>query len=241
MIFKYLRIETLSMETLKYFSIKGPNRRWSDKGPDLMMKRKVVRSRVRDKVRSASPPFFYRIGDRDWVEVDSVAGLLDAFDEWHAPNSLFKVASGERSNVLFAVKPHVVPYLALDNCSPDTSVVHSLIQYRFPGIKFSGGYVWKQTSPGIWSDHAWGTAVDETENPRAGVFNDKVTDWVARMRRMGYMDFDYALGSRNGTVVIVRSDGTIEPSGASQSHLWHVHVSVVDHDGREPPRTGGVW
>lgn len=225
---------------LKYYSVKGPTKRWSDHGPDLLMTRPDARRKLRDKIREKSGPFFYKIGNRDFIKVETRAEVLDAFDSWRS-EEYFKVASGTKDSVVMTVRRYRVPFLELANCSPETSVVHSLIQFRFPGIKFAGGYVWKETSPGVWSDHAWGTAVDETENPSAGVLNDDVTDWVARMRRAGFMQFDYALGSRRGDVVIVRSDGSISPSSASDSHLWHVHVSVVDHDGRKPPREGGVW
>jgi hypothetical protein len=232
---------------VKRFQLKPGSKRWNDPGPDLLRPRDNARARLRALL---GPPAHlkephYQIDDRDWTEVDDKAAMLEAFDAWkpEADGALFTAAemrNGQR-RVIGVVRLEQVEVVPLEHCSPETAEVHALLRHAFPGSVFSGGYVWKETSPEVWSDHAWGTAFDRTANPPAAT-NEAMTDWLARMGRARCCAFGYLLGSRDGQVVQAGDpDYELEPSSASSSHLWHVHCSVVDHDGRKPPRQGGAW
>lgn len=212
--------------------------RFRTTGSDLLRQRASARRVLAASLTDKPPRMFVKIGDGVWREAGGKVAVMDRFDGWQA-GATFKVGLKKdgKIRVIETVGRENVKLLSLSNCSPGTELVWSLIKHRFPGVVFGGGYVYKETSPGVWSDHAWGTAVDATTYAQ----NDEVTDWVARMARAGAMNFDYALGSRDGRVVIVYHDGDIALSQASSSHEWHNHISVVDHDGRKPPRTGGVW
>lgn len=213
-------------------------------GSDLLAPPDYARRKVANRLTDKPPRLEVKVNAWPWRETGGKFKVMQRLDEWmNSGRGTFRVAlrNGKERQVLIVLNMETVPRLSLANASPATIELHSLVQARFPGIRFAGAYVWKETSPGSWSDHAWGTAVDETENRPEGITNDEVTDWAARMARAGFMRFDYALGSRGGDVVQVDSDGDIFPSGASTSHLWHVHFSVTDHDGRKPPRTGGVF
>jgi hypothetical protein len=173
--------------------------------------------------------------------------LLEALSTWHKSNStLLRVGVGTKNEVPESprvyLRREVIRIRPLDDCSPETVLAHSLIAHAWyeRGVVFAGGYVWKQVAGSDdWSDHAWGTAIDESCSRAPAGTNDALTDWIARMAAAGLLEFDYALGSRDGSVVYVAGDGSIRPSGADRSHLWHVHVSVIDHGGAKPSRQGG--
>ena len=131
-----------------------------------------------------------------------------------------------------------VPLVPLANCTKDTEALHSLVHYQFPLAIHSGGFYYRQIAGSTaWSDHAWGTAIDESQAAAKGFFNDETFDWEARMAQTGNINPDYILGSKDGEVVqCVAPDYRVEPSSAASSHLWHVHTSQVDHDGRRPTR-----
>lgn len=208
-------------------------------GDDLLRPPGNARRFLKTSLADRPPRLYVRVGRGVWRRMGSRAAVMERFDRWDRGN-VFRVGIkfGGKIKVLQVVRRERVQFLRLANCSPDTEIAWSLVKHQFPGVAFGGGYVYKETSPGEWSDHAWGTAVD----PSAYAENDRVTDWVARMTRNGCLDFDYALGSRDdGVVIVFGGSGNVYPSGASRSHLWHVHLSIVNHDGRKPPRTGGVW
>lgn len=232
------------MATTYRYGVKTPENQWSDPGADLLRRRPNARARIAALLLPIGKAQV-KVGDGQWSEVGTGAEALDAFDAWKSAGQLSIARTNDDGSrkVLVNVRRVDVPLIPTDNCSPATVLVRSLIEARFPAIRFAGGYVWKQVSgSSAWSDHAWGTAIDESANPERGVTNDAVTSWVSRMGQSGNMTFDYALGSRGGRVMMVAApDYDVEPSGASTSHLWHVHVSVVNHHGARPPRTGGVW
>lgn len=233
-------------DTITRFQIRKASQTWDDNGADLIRYRSNARKQLSailgppDQVHRPA----YAAELNIWIDCSSKAQVMDAFDAWKG-GEVFKVAllRDGHYNLIAVVRKLVVPFLPLEHCSPGTSLVHSLIQERFPGVILSGAYFWKQIAGSDdWSDHAWGTAVDESQNLNKGITNDEVTDWVARMARSGNMEFDYALGSKNDRVVnCFAPEFNLEPSSASSSHLWHVHISVIDHDGRKPPRQGGVF
>jgi hypothetical protein len=233
---------------MKRYRVRSIDKEWDDNGPDLLRPRDNARAQLKNVLPPAdqlNKPS-YKIDDNPWKDVANKGALMDAFDGWQtsADGSLFKAAeqrSGERYTLALC-KLVQVKDLQISNCSPKTEELHSLITAQWPGATFSGGYVWKQTAPGVWSDHAWGTAIDESENKAAGIPNEKLTDWTTRMGRAGCTGFDYLLGYKDGRIVQTgRPDYEYQNSSADDSHEWHIHVSIDDHDGREPPRQGGVW
>lgn len=230
------------------YRVRAPAKKWIDKGPDLLRKEDNA---VKALKALLDPGADIQLATRrerpdgtftDWEPAVSRPEVVDRFRAWDGTDKadIFQVGrvlpAGD-IELLTAVKFEFVALTDTSCVSDKTVVARSLIEHQFPGIKFAGGYVWKQINGSTsWSDHAWGTAIDETHNP-PGVTNDEVTHWIARMAQTGNVDFDYALGSRDGKVVVVAApDFEIEPSGASDSHLWHNHVSTVDHDGAKPPK-----
>lgn len=234
------------MNAYDRFRVKGAKQTFTDKGPDLLREHGNALARVRTMLGQGREGWTFRTENAAGVKTDeskklSKAAVVERLERW------LKNPAGQEIIILHHGEPEVViryapvRKLAMVNCSPGTVLLHSLLHEQFPKIRFAGGYVYKLTSPGYWSDHAWGTADDETENPPEPM-NDETMDWLSRMGKARCLEFDYALGSRNGNVVQCGApDYDIEPSGASDSHLWHNHISIVDHDGRKPPREGGVW
>lgn len=103
---------------------------------------------------------------------------------------------------------------------------------------FGGGYVFKHSGD-FWSDHAYGTAVDATDEAK-GRDNEKHFRWYVRMAQAGLISYDYIIGSIDGRVHSAQApDFEIEPGGGDSSHEWHCHISHIDHDGRRPSRPGG--
>ena len=221
------------------FRVRGEGQPWTQKGSDLLRTRENATKRLRALV---GEPDKLREPEVNGEPVRGKGEVMDAFAVWRPKEQgeAFKVSElrrGER--VISAVaRFEPVPIIDLKNCSPKTIENHSLLEYQFPGVVHSGGYLFRQISGSSeWSDHAWGTATDDTQNLPVTP-NDLVTDWCARMARVGLMDFDHLYGSRDGKVVrVVAPDFDIEPSTAADSHLWHVHISYEDHDGRKPPKT----
>lgn len=225
------------------FRVRTPDQGWEVHGPDLLRTKPNAARTMLDMV-PRHRKIEVRYGALDWRPVKR-GDLLATFDGWKGANLFVVAVLGRvtgRRHVVSVVQHVEVPLLDLGpEESGSTKQAWSLFKAQYPAARFGGAYVYKETSPGYWSDHAWGTAVDVTENRPEGVTNDAVTSWASRMAASGNLVFDYALGSMGGRVVQVNANGGIVPSGAADSHLWHVHVSVIDHDGRKPPRTGGVW
>lgn len=220
---------------------------WQHRGADLLRTEEHARKALRGQLGHAMDGWYVRkasdTGDKgEWSGPMTRADVLDAYDAWQQRNVKFQVGRmgqvhPEMTHEVLAVEIDVV---ALPHCTPATNLAHALVNAQFPDVIDSGAFLYRQIDgSSAWSDHAWGTALDESQNVKAKppVLNDAVFDWVARMGRSGDMEYDYALGSRQGDVMQVTApDFNVEPSGAASSHLWHVHISVVDHDGRKPPR-----
>lgn len=238
------------MSTVERFRVRKDNQTWADEGPDLLRVRKNARKQLVAVMADRHSDWYTRKVKDDgtkteWVGPISKFEALALFDgsSLAGIDLVFGYAKPENHpKPVVIVKRERVVIKKLDNCSPATSLAHSLVEHQFPHLSMSGAYSYRQVSgSSSWSDHAWGTAFDETEHP-PDTPNDKTLDWVARMGRSGCMNYDYALGSQNGHVVMVSApDFDVVPSGAASTHLWHVHTSVVDHHGIRPPRTGGVW
>ena len=224
------------------FRVRKEGQTFADRGPDLLRQR----NNAVDKIAALMGMNHFGwsiLKNGDESPTMPKAEALQAFVRWtgHAkPDDTIRFIHESHQNI--AVRYAPVKLLAMADCSPATILLHSLVHEQFPTIKFAGGYVYKKIEgTESWSDHAYGTAFDETENPPQ-VKNDDVLDWLARMGRANCTAFGYALGSRDGKIVEVYSpDYDIEPSGAASSHLWHVHVSVVNHHGVKPPHEGGVF
>jgi hypothetical protein len=164
------------------------------------------------------------------------AQVLTRVTTWmRDPFEVFQVAKGKDHELLAVVKHERVAFMDLAHCSRETSVLWSLVHHQFPQVILSGAFFFRQVANSDdWSDHAWGTAIDTS--PR-GMTNDELFDWVVRTCRERIVDADYIIGSIDGKVRSASAPGfDIVPSGAAVSHTWHVHTSVVDHDGAKPPR-----
>lgn len=234
------------------FRVRKSGHTFQDRGPDLLRPRANARQRVRAIMAERTQAWSFRTVLADGSHTAESTPLsrhavLVRYDEWAAkPGRARDFVLLHRGDAQIVVRHERVRRLALENTSPATIVLHSLIAHQFPKLKMAGAYLFRQISGSSdWSDHAWGTAIDESA---AGVGNEvetnaETTDWLSRMGKSRCCSFDYALGcSRGGQVVSVAApDYDIEPSGAAASHKWHAHISETDHDGRRPPRSGGVW
>jgi hypothetical protein len=231
---------------MKRFQVKAGNKDWTDKGPDLLRTqdnaRKALKNNLGDKtqgwhVRTDAPDGTWR----DWDGPMSKADALERFDGWSPPQKEGqRIQYGRKQNdqieVLHIVRFEDVKHYELSGCSDRAEKANDLVRHAFPKVKFAGGYVCKNYNgdPGAgWSDHAWGDAVDETENPPE-VKNEDVGDWCARMCSSGNMEADYILSSRNGVAGGYYAPDWDWRNGAASSHEWHTHISVVDHKGKDP-------
>lgn len=228
------------------YRVRTPHKTFDDPGPDLLRTRSNARQRVKAIMADRHGGWSLVQVREDNTRKDqskemSKADALDAFGRWaQVPTpGLLLLHSGEPAVV---VMWEAVAEIPTASSSPDTVLTRSLIEHQFPRIRYAGGYVYRTVKDSAsWSDHAWGTAIDETENPPDPT-NDETLDWLSRMGKARCLDFDYALGSRDGEVVVAAApDYDVEPSTAADSHLWHNHISIVDHDGRKPPKEGGAW
>jgi hypothetical protein len=230
---------------LKRYQVKAESKDWGDKGPDLLrMKdnaRRQLKNNLGDKtqgwhVRTEAPDGTWR----DWDGPMSKADALERFDGWSPGDDGQRIQYGRKQNEKIepahSVRFEKVKDLELAGCTEATEKAHSLVQHAFPAAIFAGGYVCKtyNNDPNAdWSDHAWGTAVDETENPPAAK-NEAVGDWCARMCSSGNMEADYILSSRGGVAGGYYAPDWDWDPGAADSHEWHTHLSIVDHDGKDP-------
>lgn len=229
---------------MDYYRVRAAHKTWTDKGPDLLRPMTNALAATRDIMRDHTG--FSTRWERtdgtltDWQKA-SRAQVVARFRAWvKSGTETFQVGDREGGDVapLVVVKHERVRKADLAHCSPATERVHSLFRHQWPDSIFSGGFLYRQVDGSTaWSDHAWGTALDESQNEKKGVRNDETFDWIARMGREGCVEYDYALGSRDGKVMAASAPGyDPRPSSAASSHLWHVHISVVDHDGAKPPR-----
>ena len=219
---------------------KTPDKVWGDRGPDLLRTKTNAGARLAEAIGDRRN-LYVKLGRlKPWKRIGSKARVLEMFTRWDGRDFIVGQVHDNKPLAFYQVRRERILFKALSNCSPKTSLNWSLASFTFPNARFGGGYVWKQVSgSSSWSDHAWGTAFDISGYEQ----NDDITSWFSRMAQEGQMDFDYVLGSRDNEtkVVQVNSRGEVSRSSASDSHLWHNHQSVVDHDGRKPPREGGVW
>lgn len=236
---------------IERFRVRAGHRTFNDRGPDLLRPKDNARRALLGMLEPGlKVEFATRFEKRDgsFTDWDPVRNaqtdrrmVLSRFDTWAkgaGRDDIFQVGAKQNGGYdpIAVVRFESVPLLAEGDLHRGAKELHALVQYQFPPAIFAGGFVCKQSAPGVWSDHAFHDAVDETQNTGAGVTNDEVTDWLARMGRARCVDYDYALGSRDGKVVIVSApDYELELSGASSSHLWHVHISDIDHNGARPP------
>lgn len=234
---------------IQRFRVRSDSKAWTDPGPDLLRKPDNARRQVKTLMGDRLKGWSFRTVNAKGVKspeskVMGKVDVRDRMDSWmRNPTDMFVLLHHGEAAVV--VKSERVAIVETASCSPSTVELRSLFEHQFPKARYAGGYVWKEilgSNPAQYSDHAWGTAIDESENLAQGYHNDEGIDWLSRMAKSGNIDFDYALGSRGGRVVSCGApDFDIEPSGAADSHKWHTHISIVDHDGRKPPRPGGVW
>jgi hypothetical protein len=238
------------MDTFKRYRVKAAHKTWDDAGPDLLRKRADAEQAVGKMFLPGARHLRVRTRNADdswteWSQPMSRKRMLRRLHGWEPRGDLFQIGKGKDGEVEVAavVKVEHVRYIELPNSSPDTCVTWSLIHHQYPNVIMAGAYFYRQVDGSdSWSDHAWGTALDGTPRGK-GATNDSLYDWQVRMGKTGNLPVHgYILGSKGGKVKRANAPGFRSlPSSASTSHLWHNHDSIVDHDGRKPPRQGGVW
>lgn len=236
---------------MKRFRVKSGDKNWSDKGPDLLRTKDNAKQQVRSLIGTNSTGWFTRAENRDgtWIEWQGPMSKADAiadFHRWTPSKDRVKFQLG-RKNAQGNIEEKItsrfeeVEYLSLPCAGEGTEIFWSLFKHQFPGIRFAGAYVYKtynNNPDSDWSDHAWGDAIDGTENPGEGVRNDDTTDWAVRMSSSGNCKMAYILGSKGGEAAVASGpdwDLRVD-TDVSDSHEWHVHASIVDHDGLQPRR-----
>lgn len=230
--------------TVKRYQVKAAAKSWTDQGPDLL--------RPEDNAVTTLSGIMGNTGTKEWRWRRTKADgsftkwtqpmgklvVLEAFKKWDAADGkVFQVGKGKTQVRARAMARTEIVKLVDRGIDPGATLLAALVHHRFPNIDFTGGAVCKIISGtwNDWSDHSWKDAIDEG-SASDGVDNDAVFDWVVRMAVSNCTVFDYAIGSRNGMVMkAVAPDYTVERSTASTTHLWHVHVSIVDHGGARPP------
>lgn len=231
------------MTTTNRFRIKAASKKFTDPGPDLLRHRANARKHLSSSMAGELQGWYTKREGGEWSERSTKHDALVKFDAFKGGPDLVLGRKGGDGKISpkFVASHESVTLIPTDRCGRGTILVRSLIEHQFPHIIFAGGYVYKLIEGTTdWSDHAWGDAIDETENPGAGVHNDEVFDWITRMGKAGCMDFDYALGSSKGKIVTSGApDYSVSPSSAASSHEWHVHISIIDHHGQKPPHEGG--
>lgn len=228
---------------MDYYRVRAGHKAWTDKGPDLLRPPANAKQALRGIIADHDGLQTRFSKDRDaWTDWNRAnkSKVLDRLTAWmHDRDGSFQVGvagPGDKVEVVAVVKFERVPYIDLPHCSRSTSVDWSLTSYHFgKNVVLSGAFYYRQIAGSTdWSDHAWGTA---TDNSPKGISNDTLFDWKVRMYRERCMDCDYVLGSLKGEVKSASApDFDIRPSGAAVSHTWHVHSSIVDHDGAKPAR-----
>jgi hypothetical protein len=236
-------------KTMTRMQVRTGAKGWGEKGPDLLRRRPNARSQVRALMAGTTRGWRWRrrpAGSESWggwSEPGSKSDALDAFGRWGARDgSRFQLAADNKAPVI-TIWAHAVPLVTHPGLGGKAREWFSLVAFAHPGVLYAGALVCKRYNgskdPAVGcSDHAPpGVAADATEHPPK-VKNDRVTDWSVRMARTGNdpTNSGYVLGSRNGKTVSANApDWEIEVDDAiSDSHLWHVHRSLVDHDGRCP-------
>jgi len=231
------------MATTTRYRVRTATKTFASAGPDLLRTRANARRQLSADMGQEHFGWYFRLEDGKWSDKVSKNDALLRFDTW---KSKLDLVFGREDSKTKKVVPKIitrredVSLIPTPDCSAKVILGRSLIEHQYPRVQFAGGYVYKQIAgSSSWSDHAWGDAIDMTENPPEPT-NDETFDWTTRMAASGNMDYDYALGSRKGRVVQSSApDFKVVPSSAASSHLWHVHISFVDHHGQRPPHTGG--
>lgn len=213
---------------MKRYQVRADGKLWTAHGPDLLRDLDSARKQVgelgtpiatsrRQHDGTWSEPRNLRHGDL----ARRVASLRDG--------DVLRVEDRRAPFAYVRGRELAVPqYLG---ATPAAETVNSLMAAFDPASEFAGIFVCKGIAgTSSYSDHAWGDAVD-----RSNGHNDALFDWVVRMASEGLMEVAYAIGSRDGKVVSASSPTyKVEPGGGDDTHLWHVHVSVVKHSGRPP-------
>ena len=223
---------------MKRYRVRESDQDWTDEGPDLLRSREntlvAVRSRMHQRVENWYVRREEQSGWEDWGPPLSKRDALVKIGNWSPNKSGLGFQFGRKDK---RIKPDItvqfeeVHYHDI-SCNDRVEVIWSLAKHQFGNAQMAGGFVCKEYNgvPGSgWSDHAWRDAVDVTPDN-----NNQLTDWSRRMAQSRNMDFAYLLGSQNGRVGLSSAPDYGWDWGGPESHEWHVHYSVVDHDGRNP-------
>lgn len=230
------------MESFKRYRVRSASKPWSSDGPDLLRKRSNAEKQIGKVIPIGTRHLKFRIRGADgwgeWSRSMSRKRLLRRLHslEFVKGDELVQIARFDE--VKAEMKIERVELVDLRNAHRDVEVTWSLMHHAHPNVLFAGAFVFKQVAgTSSWSDHAWGDAVDGT--PRGeGVNNDQFTDWCVRMAKTGNMPVHgYFVGSKGGRVHSAKAPRfRLVRGGGDDSHEWHVHASIVDHDGAKPPR-----
>ncbi len=238
---------------MQRYQVRQHSKEWNDKGPDLLHTRRSAIERTVDLLGDAGPWHWRKrgtggawmpwrkLGDRQavgvWLE-EALPGFNDG--------QMGQLARPSGANLMVqtvAIRAAQVAVPDLANATGRAEITHGLVRHAFGDIRFAGCSVCKRyggsTDPRVgFSDHAWGDAVDESENKPAGVHNDDVTDWCLRMAIERLLPVEQVIGSRNGHEVEASAPdfhvGPYDDTPTAGTHLWHVHLSCRRHEGIPP-------
>jgi len=182
----------------------------------------------------------------DWSRELTRDGVLARFGSWPRPfdRARFRVGRGAPGavSVLRVVRVAIMRAPTYPGGTDASDVMGALFQRSHPRMVFAGCFVCKGVvgHPGLWSQHAWGRAVDwsaaNLPGAEVGPANAACTDWAVRMGRLGQLPGHEVIGRAGNAVVYASTDTEweVKPGGDS-SHLFHTHVSTGAADATGTP------
>jgi hypothetical protein len=215
---------------MKRYHVRADGKTWGEKGPDLLRTSGSAVKQVHELGEPAATS--KRQHDGTWSEPKALDRDLPQRLAYLRGGDVLRIENKNGQPVAF-VKAAEFLIQEFSGATARAELVNALMTQGDPSSEFAGIYVCKQiagTNPPVYSDHAWGDAVD-----RSNGHNDLLFDFVVRMARAGLMEVAYVIGSQGGKVVSADApDYAVNAGGGDSTHLWHVHVSVVKHSGRPP-------
>lgn len=229
---------------MRRYRVRSANKKWSDRGPDLLRTRSNAVEQVQATL-SGTAPFSVRkrrnLG-RWWKpqrvgSKQNVAKYLNENLTTLSAGQVLQVLDSE-GRVRTLVRAEAVEVKNFANATGKAEVVWALFSYQFRGARFGGIYACKRKNgdPNAnWSVHAWGDAVDISENRLRRVYNDDLFDWGRRMAMENLLPVELGIGSRNGVVVSTReAERWTLDVGGTDSHKWHNHWECRERTGTPP-------
>lgn len=227
------------------YMVKPKAKDWTDKGPDLLRTQANAVGQIKTMLGSGTWYWRKQSTAGSWYGWRKVGPAADMV-RWCADalptlgdGQLAQIGRGSKTtdpaDAKIVVRGCGVAVPDLYNATGGAEVAHGLVRYRFPNVLFGGCFVCKRISgSSSWSDHAWGDAVDWTENPHAGLMAEEIFDWLLRMAREDLVVMAQLIGPIRGVVYTAEGPQWGPVRGGDSSHTWHVHGSIRQHSGFPP-------